>query len=292
MTGDQQNEQEPVKTYRPWVGVVLSLFISGTSQFLVGKKLAGITWFLAILFSGLFVVWCLTSSLVPGDLPGEIAWFFSISLWIVMLVKSYQPVPRLRRSAWCGYILFVVFVHLFLIDGIRVFFRPFDMPTDSMSPTIHGGSRQPDGTTKGGDHFIVERYAFWFKKPSRGDIVAFKTDGVSPLLPAGQFFLKRVVGVPGDILSIRDGHLFNRDTQILEPAALQKLKIINPPVGNQPYLATSNDTFKVSEGQYFVIGDNTVNSFDSRFWGTVPEINIIGKVSKIWWPLNHAGNIP
>jgi signal peptidase I len=289
MTGDQQNGQEPVKAYRPWVGVVLSLIVSGTSQFLAGKKRLGISWFLAVLFSGLLVVWCLTSSLMPGDLPAVIAWLFSITLWIVMLVKSCQPIPRLRLSVWCGYILFAVLVNLFLIDGIRVFFRPFDMPTGSMSPTIHGKSRQPDGTTIGGDHFIVERYAYWFKKPSRGDVIAFKAEGIS-LLQSDQIYLKRIVGIPGDVLSVRNGHLFNGDKPITEPAVLAKLVIINPPV-NQPYLASSNDIFKVTDGQYFVIGDNTTNSLDSRFWGTVPGINIIGKVSKIWWPLDHAGNI-
>lgn len=289
MADDQQNDQQPIKIYRPWVGVVLSVFVSGASQFLVGKKRQGIIWFISVLFSGLFVVWCLTSALVPGDLPGVTAWFFSIILWIVMLVKSYQPIPKFRPSIWCGYILFAIIIHLFLFDGIRLFFRPFDMPTASMSPTIHGISRQPNGTIKGGDHFIVERYAYWFKKPSRGDVVAFKAKSIS-LLQSDQIYLKRIVGIPGDVLSIRNGHLFNGNKLIIEPAALAKIIVINPPV-YQPYLASSNDFFKVTDGQYFVIGDNTTNSFDSRFWGTVPEINIIGKASKIWWPLDRAGKI-
>ena len=291
MTGDQINQLEPVKTYRPWVGVLLSVVVPGASQFLAGQKLVGIVWFLAVLFSGLFVVWCLASPLVPGDLPGLIFWLLSMVLWMVMLVRSYQPIRRLRFSGWAVFISLAVFVHIFLLRGIHVFFRPCTMPTASMFPTIHGETKQSDGTTISGDHFFVEGYAYWLKKPSRGDVIAFKTVDISPLLPADQIYLKRVVGVPGDVLSIRNGHLFNRDQQILEPAALAKLIVTNPPVGNQPYLAASNDTFKVPEGQYFVIGDNTGNSFDSRFWGTVPEINIIGKVSKIYWPLKRAGKI-
>lgn len=256
----------------------------------MGQKLAGVMWFLVTLFSGLSAVWCLASPLVPGDLPGLIAWIISISLWILMLVKSYKPIPRLKVSAWCGYILIAIFIHVFLIDGIHLFFRPFNMPTGSMSPTIHGQSRRSDGTTNSGDHFIVQSYAYWLAKPSRGDVIAFKTKGISPSLPDNQIYLKRVIGVPGDVLSIRDGHLFNDDQRITKPSFLANLVVISPPISPQ-YLATSNDKFKVPDGQYFVIGDNTGNSFDSRFWGTVPRTNIVGKVSKIYWPLNHAGNV-
>lgn len=204
--------------------------------------------------------------------------------------KFAQTDSRLKFSVWCGYILVAAFINLFLIDGIHVFFHPFNMPTGSMSPTIHGRSRQSDGTTNNGDHFFVERYAYWLAEPSRGDVIAFKTTGISPSLPENQIYLKRVIGIPGDVLSIRDGHLFNDNKRITEPSVLANLVIINPPVSQQ-YLATSNDIFKVPDGQYFVIGDNTGNSFDSRFWGTVPRTNIIGKVSKIYWPLNHAGNV-
>jgi signal peptidase I len=290
MTGDSQNENAPVRAYQPWVGVVLSLFVSGAAHFLAGQKLAGVRWFSAILFSGLVAVWCLASTLIPGDLPGLFAWIVGMTLWIVMLVKSYRPVPRLKFSAWCGYILSAALIHLFLFDGIHVFFRPFTMPTGSMSPTIHGKSRQSDGTTNNGDHLFVEMYAYWFKPPCRGDVIAFKTKGLSPLLPGDQIYLKRIAGIPGDTLSVRNGHLFNGDRQITEPPALAKLVVINPPV-SQPYLANSNDIFKVPDGRYFVIGDNTGNSFDSRFWGTVPKTNIIGKASKIYWPLNHVGNV-
>jgi signal peptidase I len=281
-------QNESFKTYPPWVGVVLSFFVYGTSHFLSGKRVIGITWFFAVNFSCLFAVWCLASSLVPGDIPGLIALIASISLWILMLVKSYRPIPRLKFSAWCGYILIVALINLFSLDGIHVFFRPFKMVTGSMSPTIHGLSREPDGTTNSGDRVFVEYYAYWLAKPSRGDVVVFRTKGISPSLPDNQ--IKRVIGIPGDVLSIRDGHLFNDNKRITKPSVLANLVVINPPI-SQPYLATSNDIFKVPSEQYFVIGDNTGNSFDSRFWGTVPRTNIVGKVSKIYWPLNHAGNV-
>jgi signal peptidase I len=290
MEGDRQNGT--VKTYRPWVGVVLSFFVSGASQFLAGERLLGVAWFFAIFLARLGACWCLASPLIPGNVPAFIAWLVAISLWIVMLVKSFRPIPRLRRLAWGGYFLLVVLLNLFFLDGIRVFVRPFTMPTNSMSPTIHGISRQSDGTINNGDHFFVERYAYWFKKPARGDIIAFKTKGISVSLPKDQIYLKRIAGIPGDVLSLRNGHFYNGDKPITDPLALAQL-LVRSPLGpiSQPFLANSNDIFKVPAGQYFVIGDNTTNSFDSRFWGTVPETNIVGKVSKIYWPLSHAGTL-
>lgn len=102
----------------------MSLIVSGTSQFLAGQKRIGIAWFLVFPFCGLFIFWCLASPLVPGDLPGLILWFLSMVLWIMMLVKSYRPIPRLRFPGWTVFIALAIFVHVYLLDGVRVFFSP------------------------------------------------------------------------------------------------------------------------------------------------------------------------
>src|SRR5215467_12171616 len=100
MTNENQNQTEPIKMYRPWVGVVLSLFISGASQFLAGRKFNGLAWFLGLLILTTSCVWCLASPIVPGDFAALILWIISVIMWIVMLVKSYQPVPRFRWHGW------------------------------------------------------------------------------------------------------------------------------------------------------------------------------------------------
>lgn len=292
MTDDKQNE--PVKTFRPWVGVLLSLFIAGSSQFLAGEKLIGITWFTGILFLKIAGMFCLASSFVPGDIPAFMLFAIACMLWIIMLVKSYRPIPRFHRVGWIYFVILFLFLSETLYCGIKVFIRPFKMPTASMSPTLEGNRKQADGTTIGGDHIFTEEYAYWLNKPQRGDIVVFKTSGLSTSLPENEFYIKRVIGIPGDVLSVQDGHLFNHGQRVTEPVLLANLVILSPgqsQLFSQPYLAKATDTFVVSNDCYFVLGDNTTNSFDSRFWGPVPEKNIFGRVSKIYWPLNRVGKI-
>lgn len=85
MMDENQNQTESVKMYRPWVGVLLSFFISGASQFLAGKKQNGIIWFLSLLLLTIGYAWCLASPNIPGDLPAFVLLSASIVLWIVML---------------------------------------------------------------------------------------------------------------------------------------------------------------------------------------------------------------
>jgi signal peptidase I len=290
MTNEDHNQTKPIKTYRPWVGVVLSFFISGASQFLAGDKLAGIGWFLIIGLLSLGGMFCLASPSIPGDLPAFILFAIAALLWIIMLVKSCRPIPRLRWISWVG--LIFLFLILEACDfGVKKFIRPFKMPTASMSPTLEGNRKQSDGTEISGDRIFVEGYAYWFSKPQRGDVVVFKTTGISTSLPENEFYIKRIIGIPGDVLSIQSGRLLNHGQKITDPPALAKLAILNPPVGNQSFLVKATDTFVVSNNCFFVVGDNTTNSYDSRFFGAIPEANIIGKATKIYWPLDRAGKI-
>ena len=216
-----ENQTEPVKMYRPWVGVVLSLFISGSSQFLAGERLQGVTWFVALPLLATAGGWCLASSLLPGDLIGFILLAASTVLWIVMLIKFYRPVPRLHMVRCIGFVsLFLVFYEASNFD----FVRPFNMPTSSMSPTIQGETKKTEGTTISGDRVMVEEYAYWFNKPQRGDIIVFKTDGISSMLPQNEFYAKRIAGLPGDVLSIQNGHFYNHGQIISGPPGLAKLK--------------------------------------------------------------------
>ncbi|GAB4264089.1 signal peptidase I [Thermincola ferriacetica] len=169
-----------------------------------------------------------------------------------------------KKGSFFGEILESVAIAVILAFVIRVFlFQPFYIPSGSMEPTL-----QP------GDRIIVNKFLYRFKEPARGDIIVFKY----PRNPKRDF-IKRVIGLPGETVEIRDSVLY-----------------INGKKVDQPYLPKglrygSYGPVKVPEGSYFMMGDNRNNSEDSRVWGTLPRENIVGKAMLIYWPLARAGMI-
>ncbi len=279
------------ETYRPWVAVVLSFFITGAAQFVAGKRRLGVAWYVGLgILAGVGFV-CMASPMFAGVLPGITLVIIAWVLWIFMLVRSYQPIPKLRRSGWLLFIALWALLSWASFQSVRLFARPYVMPSASMSPTIRGTEKLPDGTSIRGDHFFVIRYAYWFNKPERGDIVVFKTAGISPQVPPDELFVKRIIGLPGDILSVRNGRLYLQGQPVSQPAILAQMNFTNAFPENQKFLKLPTDDFQVPAGSYFVVGDNTGNSFDSRYWGALPAKNIVGRVSKIYWPLNRIGSV-
>src|SRR4051812_37868872 len=140
--------------------------------------------------------------------------------------------------------------------------RPFSVPTGAMTPAVFAG-----------DHIMMEGVTFLCRQPRRGDIVVFKTDGIASLPPA-TIYVKRVAGEPGDHLRISGGKLFVNDKQVSLSNALGEIAYDLPP--HAPTSSLQIDVI-VPSRCYFVLGDNSTNSFDSRFWGSVPRTNIIGR---------------
>jgi signal peptidase I len=292
MTTEKQLPAETIKTYRPWVGVVLSFFITGTSQFLAGKRRVGIAWFVSLHVLTFFAFFCLASPLFSGDGFAFAVFIFAVLLWLIMLVQSYEPIPNLGLIGWLGFIVLWICLSIAVAMGMRVFIQPFKIPTGSMWPTFRGDTNKADGTMIDGDRIVIEKFAYWFSKPQRGDIIVFKTANLPSIpLPLQQgYYLKRIIGVPGDVLSIQNGHLYNNGKVLSQPPILAKLDFPTP-IAPPDYLQSPTNDYKVPDGCYFVIGDNTTNSYDSRYFGAMPQKSIIGKVSKICWPLARAGII-
>jgi signal peptidase I len=135
-----------------------------------------------------------------------------------------------------------------------------------------------------GDHVMMEGVTFLSREPRRGDIIVYKTDGIAALPPA-QIYLKRVAGEPGDQLRIAAGKLFINDNQVSLSNAVGEIVY-----DLTPGLMTNTDV-TVPSGCYFVLGDNSTNSFDSRFWGSVPRENIIGRIAFCYWPAGRIGEV-
>jgi signal peptidase I len=154
--------------------------------------------------------------------------------------------------------------------------RPFSVPTGAMTPAISAG-----------DHVMMEGFSFLARKPRRGDIVVFKTESVG-LLQANSIYVKRIAGEPGDRLRLADGKLYINDQHIVLSNAYGEIVYYLPDA--QSSMATHTD-LTIPEGHYFVLGDNSANSYDSRFWGCVPAENILGRVTFCYAPANRVGRV-
>ncbi len=161
---------------------------------------------------------------------------------------------------------------------LRIFglIRPFSMPAGGMAPAVSVG-----------DHAMMEDMTFHVRNPRHGDIVVFKTDGISSLPPA-QFYVKRVAGEPGDHLRISQGMLFINDKHVGLSNAVGEIVYDLPPVD---VAFPPKTEVIVPDDCYFVLGDNSTNSFDSRFWGSVPRQNIIGRLAFCYWPPKRVGGV-
>lgn len=154
--------------------------------------------------------------------------------------------------------------------------RPFSVPTGAMAPAVSAG-----------DHVMMEGVTFLSRQPRRGDLVVFKTDGIAPL-PSATLYVKRVAGEPGDHVRIAGCKLFVNEQQISLSNAVGVIAYDLPP---QAMALSPQTNVTVPIGCYFVLGDNSTNSFDSRFWGSVPRGNIIGRVAFCYWPPDRIGGV-
>ena len=136
------------------------------------------------------------------------------------------------------------------------------VPTPSMLPTIQLQ-----------DRLIVDKISYKFSEVKRGEVIVFHPP---TNLDQGTDWVKRVIGLPGEKVEIRDGKVFINEKELTEPYELEKPNYTYGPI-------------VVPEGSYFVLGDNRNNSMDSHYWGELLSQNIVGKVLIRYWPIDHFG---
>lgn len=151
---------------------------------------------------------------------------------------------------------FAVFmtVYLFLV-------QPHQVDGDSMYPTFHNG-----------EYLLTEKVSYYLHKPERGDIIVFE----APPNP-DKDFIKRIIGLPGETVLIKDGQVFINGKKLSEPYL-------------PAYTYTTEGTFQeitLKPEEYFVMGDNRPSSSDSRSWGPVKRDKIVGKAWFVYWPPNR-----
>jgi len=138
-----------------------------------------------------------------------------------------------------------------------------------------------------GDMVFVDRLTYHFRRPKIGEAIVFRTRNI-PQLDSDLYYIKRLVGTPGDILFIQKNQLFRNEKLIQGSSAFQNNNVckgIYPGYRAQGCLS-SGKAFKVHKCAFFALGDNSPFSYDSRFWGEVPEKNVIGKAAFVLHPLS------
>lgn len=174
------------------------------------------------------------------------------------------------------------------------------------------GDKLADGFVAIGDHLFVERCSLYLAPPRRGDVMVFNTENlkveshgriVNLSELSGYYYIKRLVGLPGDTLKIADGMLYIRPAGEAEFRRADELdprfgKIFSKMggyqgYGNEPQAAylREGDEFTVPERHYFMLGDNTNFSMDSRFFGAVPRRNLVGRALWVFWPFSRRWGI-
>jgi signal peptidase I len=177
---------------------------------------------------------------------------------------------------------------------------------------------------RAGDHLFVDRLTYNFRKPDRGDIVVFETEGIPEEerdnfnIPPDEFYIKRLVGLGGETISLKQdyivtgapqfsgqdvpvGHLVVNGNELSTstphfanlysypdvPAGTKTIKYQDEHYFGHAMIKNlaPGQQFQIPPGHLFVMGDNTMNSLDSRFWGDFPEQYVIGKAFFVYWPL-------
>jgi signal peptidase I len=157
--------------------------------------------------------------------------------------------------------------------------KPYRIPSPSMEPTLH--CARPVNGCEGrlADRVIANRLAYRFHAPRRGEIVVFKAPAqVEAACGANGTFIKRLVGLPGENVSMRNGYVFINGVRLDEP-------YLRPGYRD----SETGEWGRIPNARYFVLGDNREMSCDSRRWGVVPRSSIIGRAEVIYWPPNRAG---
>jgi signal peptidase I len=156
--------------------------------------------------------------------------------------------------------------------------KPYRIPSSSMEPTLH--CAHPAAGCRGamGDRVIANRLAYRFREPRRGEIVVFRAPArAESSCGAAGAFVKRLVGLPGEHISLRSGHVLVDGRRLDEPYVARENR--DPATGS----------WIVPAGHYFFLGDNRTHSCDSRAWGAVARGDLIGPVAATYWPPNRVG---
>ncbi len=244
----------------PWVAVFLSQLLPGLGH--VYLKNFGLG---AVLMISLIV-----ASNIARFHPGWL--LVPPLLYAIACYHAYFSCPRSALHSQDPIVMIVILIVAFKLTGILIpawvehdFVQRFTIPSDSMVPTLRSGDQILALKARG-------------RPPQKGDLIVFRAPEFAKTLDpkAGDLFIKRTIGMPLDVLRLKDGIIY------INNAPLSEDYVEGPAQYNLESQVVPADS-------YFVLGDNRNNSFDSHVWGYLPRNHIIGKAYKIYWPPDRIG---
>ncbi len=270
------------KPRKPWVAGLLSLLLVGLGHAYAGKAKKGM-----ILYVGQALLAFLLVLFLVVKLNVFLLLFVVIVLLIYFLFCLVDAVKTARQSRtdytlkkynkWYVYLLCIVLVSFIIEPVVQALVKEnaiqaFKIPGGSMKPTLLVG-----------DHILVNKFIYKTREPQRGDVIVFKY----PEDPSKDF-VKRLIGVGGDVIEIREKRLYVNKIEQNEDYAIH----CDPRQIGATFSGRDNfGPITVPSDSLFFMGDNRDNSHDSRFWGFVPIEDILGKVMVLYWSWDKKAGI-
>jgi signal peptidase I len=194
-----------------------------------------------------------------------------------------------QEESWWLEAAKTVGLSLLLAFGIRTYVAEARyIPSGSMEPTLQIN-----------DRLIIEKISYYFRNPERGDVVVFNPTKALKAQGFHDAFIKRVIGIPGDRVEIKNGGVFVNDHRLSEAYVANGDPTLIEACGNAPgngdqappppFLAKP---VTIPNESVLVLGDNRNNSYDGRCWGLVSKEDVVGRASFRFWPIDRTGTLP
>jgi signal peptidase I len=249
---------------RPWLAGLLQIVTPGLGNLYSGRPLRALILHLSVLCIGLFLLLALVWLPSPLNLLLPAAAAIIVMVFMVTdgvrCARAARPdFPLARYNRWYVYLLVVAVVAVaepFLAHAYVI-----------QSVLTHAPSMEP--TVLVGDRIVVDKSAYAFSEPKRGDLAIYRTTEFHQAI-----FMKRIVGMPGETIEIRNREVFINGRKVDEPYV---------PSMDEPSLRDSLAATVIPAGTYFLLGDNRDNSLDSRFIGPVRRQQLVGKAKTIYF---------
>lgn len=282
-------------TYPCWSGSVICILCPGLVHILSGQIRNGICWYFS-------AYWILISAFFTAALPINGMGWLSISIvavfYMMLAICSYRPVRRIGCVGGLA-LLLLIYAFNFIVNSAlgyavkKYAVETFSIVGQSMAPTLLAPSmNEPAFDVTFADRVITNKWIFLFRSPQRAELVTHYT-GESDNSGKPVSHVKRIVGLPGETVDIASPFVLINGQKLTEPPIFTKIASqkngYSGFVRLDEFPAHIHLPITLGDDEYFLLGDNSPISQDSRFTGAVKRKDITGKVIRIYYPFERAG---